>query len=72
VRSKHTNAYETAFAVLEIVCKGHNIAMNPASLMSDFEGALRNVLREAFPEVEVKDVTSSFVNAYGDMLQHTI
>ena len=48
MRSKHTNAYETAFAVLEIVCVGHYIAMNPAFLMSDFESALRNVLREVF------------------------
>jgi len=28
--------------------------------------------KRSFPEVEVKDVTSPFVNAYGDMLQHTI
>ena len=46
--------YETAFAVLKIICKGYKIVINLAFIIPDFESALKNTLKEVIPEAEVK------------------
>ena len=53
MEGKNESLYEAVFSTLMAICNGYNISIKPLKIMSDFESALRNALKQVFPSVEL-------------------